>query len=121
MANGEFLRQHADDPELASHVMHDYTQADLDPQTRGMVDFAIKLTREPASMEETDVHTLRRLGLTDEQILSVVLATYMKNFLNRLANGLGVALAPERQKDVAGWLQGRATQQEWLMRPTSQS
>ena len=29
---------------MASHIMHDYTQADLDPQTRGMLDFAVKLT-----------------------------------------------------------------------------
>ena len=33
MAHGGFLRQHSDDPELASHIMHDYTQADLDDQT----------------------------------------------------------------------------------------
>ena len=32
-------------PELASHMMHDYTQAQLDPQTRAMLDFAAKLTR----------------------------------------------------------------------------
>jgi len=40
MAHGGFLRQHSDDPELASHIMHDYTTADLDPETRGMLDFA---------------------------------------------------------------------------------
>jgi hypothetical protein len=30
MSHGGFLRQHSDDPELSSHIMHDYTQADLD-------------------------------------------------------------------------------------------
>ena len=43
MAHGGFLRQHSDDPELASHIMHDYTKADLDLETRGMLDFATKL------------------------------------------------------------------------------
>ncbi len=45
MAHGGFLRQHSDDPQLASHIMHDYTKADLDPEMRGMLDFAVKLTR----------------------------------------------------------------------------
>ena len=49
MSHGALLRQHSDDPELASHIMHDYTTADLDPQTRGMLDFTAKLTRDPTS------------------------------------------------------------------------
>ena len=50
--------------------MHDYTKADLDPQTRGMLDYAAKLTRDPSSMQEVDVKGLRGLGLGDEQVLS---------------------------------------------------
>jgi len=56
MAHGGFLRQHSDDPALASHIMHDYTKADLDAETRGMLDFATKLTREPTNMSEADVN-----------------------------------------------------------------
>ena len=74
MAHGEFLRHASDDPELASHIMHDYRNADLDPTTRAMLDFATKLTREPAAMQESDVITLREHGLSDEQILSVALS-----------------------------------------------
>ena len=55
MAHGEFLRHASDDPDLASHVMHDYRNADLDPQTRAMLDYATKLTREPTNMQEADV------------------------------------------------------------------
>jgi len=50
MAHVGYLGQHSADPDLASHVMHDYTRADLDPQTRGMLDYAAKLTRDPASI-----------------------------------------------------------------------
>ena len=117
MAHGEFLRQHSGDPELASHVMHDYTVLDLDPQTRGMLDYASKLTRTPASMEESDVHQLRGLGLSDEQILSVVLITCVFNFMTRLADGLGVEVAPERQSSVESWLAGPAKEQGWLVTP----
>ncbi len=117
MAHGGFLRQHSDDPELASHIMHDYTKANLDPQTRGMLDFAAKLTREPSSMEEEDVQRLRSLGLSDEQILSVVLITCVFNFMTRLADGLGVEVPPERQEAHERWLTGPVLEQEWLMTP----
>ena len=117
MAHGGFLRQHSDDPALASHLMHDYTQADLDPETRGMLDFASKLTRTPTSMEQSDVQKLRDLGLSDEQVLSVVLITSVFNFMTRLADGLNVEVPEERQQAHERWLTGAATRQEWLMKP----
>ena len=115
MAHGGFLRQHSDDPELASHIMHDYTKADLDAETRGMLDFATKLTREPTNMSEADVNGLRALGLSDEQILSVVLITCTFNFMTRLADGLGVQVPEGRQEDHERWLTGPALQRDWLM------
>jgi len=117
MAHGGFLRQHSDDSELASHVMHDYTKADLEPQTKGMLDYATKLTRDPASMGRSDVEALRTLGLSDEQILSVVLITCQFNFMTRLADGLGVDVPPGRQEAHEKWLSPAAAQQEWLMVP----
>lgn len=100
--------------------MHDYTDADLDPQTRGMLDFAVKLTREPWAMQEADVKKLHGLGLSDEQILSVVLITCQFNFMTRLADGLGVEVSPGRQQAVQEWLTGPAADPGgWLMRPKS--
>ena len=115
MAHGGTLRQYSDDSDLASHVMHDYTKASLDSQTRAMLDFAVKLTKEPWSMHESDVQKLRSLGLSDEQTLSVVLITCMFNFMTRLANGLGVEVAPGRQGATEQWLTGPARDQKWLM------
>ncbi len=94
--------------------MHDYTTADLDPQTRGMLDFAVKLTREPTKMRESDVQALRDLGLTDEQILSVVGVTCLFNFMNRLADGLGVDIDADRQRSMDNWVTGPARNQDWL-------
>ena len=115
MAHGALLRQHSDDPELASHVMHDYTQAALDEQTRGMLDFTLKLTLDPSSMQRSDVEHLKGLGLSDEQVLSTVLITCVFNFMTRLADGLGVEISQERQAMIEQWLTGPARQQEWLM------
>lgn len=117
MSHGGFLRQHSDDPVLASHIMHDYTKADLDPQTRGMLDFAVKLTKEPWAMMKGDVARLRDLGLSDEQILSVVLITCNFNFMARLANALGVELGEGRQEQIEEWLSPEAAAQGWLMTP----
>ncbi len=116
MAHGALLRQHSDDPELASHVMHDFSQADLDPQTKGMLEYAAKLTKNPTSMEKSDVERLRQLGLTDEQILSVVLITCNFNFMTRLADGLGVKVDDGRQEAAERWLKGPALEQNWLMK-----
>ena len=117
MAHGGFLRQHSDDPELASHVMHDYNSADLDPQTRGMLDYASKLTKDPRSMQRSDVEKLRTLGLSDEKILSVALITCQFDFMTRLADGLGVEAPPGRQEAHERWLSPAAAQQKWLMVP----
>ena len=95
--------------------MHDYTQADMDPQTRGMLDFAVKLTKEPGSMKKEHIDGLKALGLSDEQVLSTVLITCSFNFFNRLANGLGVE--PGATEESLAWLTGPAREQQWLMSP----
>ena len=116
MAHGALLRQHSGDPELASHMMHDFSQADLDPQTKGMLEYAAKLTKNPTSMQKSDVEVLRNLGLSDEQILSVVLITCNFNFMTRLADALGVQVDEGRQEAAERWLKGPVLEQEWLMK-----
>ena len=99
---------------MTSQVIEDYTQANLDPQTRGMLDFAVKLTREPSSMQEADVQHLRDLGLSDEQVLSVVLITCCFNFADRLVDALGLPVPPDSKPDAQGWLAGPAARHQWL-------
>ena len=96
--------------------MHDFRNADLDPQTRRMLEFASKLTRDPGSMQEADVRDLRGVGMSDEQVLSVVLITCLFNFMTRLADGLGVEFPARNQKAIERWLTGPAKQQQWMMR-----
>lgn len=79
-----------------------------------MLDFAVKLTKEPTEMRESDVEALRSLGLTDEQVLSVVGITCLFNFMNRLADGLGVDIEAERQRAMDGWVTGPARDLDWL-------
>lgn len=94
--------------------MHDYTKADFDDKTRGMLDFAAKLTREPSQMRKADVERLRSLDLDDEEILATTLVTCMFNFMTRLADGLGVEYSQNAEAVMRKWMSAEALSQEWL-------
>ncbi len=72
----------------------DYRQADISHADRSMLDYAIKLTAEPWALEQQDVEQLRTAGFSDGAILDINQITGYFNFVNRLADGLGVELEP---------------------------
>jgi uncharacterized peroxidase-related enzyme len=55
-----------------------------------MLDFAIKLTREPGAMTEADVAALRHHGFDDTAVHDIVQIAALFNYYNRLAEGLGI-------------------------------
>jgi uncharacterized peroxidase-related enzyme len=57
-----------------------------------MADYAVKLTARPATVMEEDVVALREAGFTDAEILDICQITAYFNFVNRMADGLGVEL-----------------------------
>ena len=82
------------------HLKTDPAHAPLEPQDKAMIDFALKLTRAPATMKQEDFQFLQQYGFSEEQAVDIVLITCMFNFMDRLADGLGVALDPFMQKLV---------------------
>lgn len=69
-------------------------------------------------MAESDIEHLRSIGLTDEQVLSTVAITCVFNFMNRLADGLGVEIPEGREAIMSGWLSDEAKRaQGWLLQP----
>lgn len=80
------------DPEFVKALIEDPEKVELEPRTRAMVDYALKLTDKPASMQKTDVERLRGVGLGDRDILDLNLVAGYFAFVNRLADGLGVPL-----------------------------
>ncbi len=69
-------------------------------------------------MRESDVEGLRTVGLTDQQILSTVAITCVFNFMNRLADALGVEIPEGREAIMSQWLSDAAKQaQDWLLSP----
>jgi len=57
-----------------------------------MLEYAVKLTREPWNMIQADVQRLREAGFEDVEILDINQITGYFAFVNRLADGLGVEL-----------------------------
>lgn len=95
-------------------MIHDYRTSGLDATTVAMCDYAVKLTRTPEEMGESDIEGLREHGLSDEQILSVVLITCQFNFSNRVTMGLGIEPPAGRSTMLRRWLTGPARDYEWL-------
>ena len=78
------------DESLAESLQRDYRQADLDAADRAMLDYAAKLTLAPAQVQREDVERLRAAGFDDTAILQINLIASFFNYVNRVADGLGV-------------------------------
>tara|TARA_B100000700_G_scaffold330826_1_gene459328 strand:+ start:712 stop:930 length:219 start_codon:yes stop_codon:yes gene_type:complete len=50
------------------------------------------LTRDPGSIERGDIDRLRELGFEDRAVLDICQVVSYYNYVNRLADGLGVEL-----------------------------
>jgi uncharacterized protein YciW len=57
-----------------------------------MLEYAVKLNREPWNMIQSDVQRLRNAGFEDSDVLDINQITGYFAFVNRLADGLGVEL-----------------------------
>lgn len=90
--HGAGLRKLTGNDKLVEELSIDFRDADLDPPDRAMLEYAAKLTRDPGAVSEGDVSELRAAGFEDEAILDICQVTAYYNFVNRLADGLGVEL-----------------------------
>lgn len=71
-------------------------QADLNEQDRVMVAFVIRLTKQPSSLIEADVNALRAVGFNDQAILQITMIASWFNYVNRIADALGLGKASEQ-------------------------
>jgi len=77
---------------LVEAVKTDWTRARLPEADRALLGFADKLTRTPAAMTPDDVQALRASGFDDRAISDAVQVVSYFNYINRVADGLGVDL-----------------------------
>jgi uncharacterized peroxidase-related enzyme len=75
-------------------LRRDYTRANLDDADRAMLDYTAKLTLHAYRVTPEDLDRLRQVGFDDRAILQINLIASWFNYVNRVADALGVGRPP---------------------------
>lgn len=89
--HGESLTRESGDASLAEAVASGAWDQ-LDERLRALCSYALLLTRTPAAVAETDLAPLRAAGFDDRAIVDANQVVAYFNYVNRIADGLGVEL-----------------------------
>lgn len=85
-------------------MVFDYRNAPLSPEDRALCDYAVKLTLTPGKMNSDDIDTLKNTGFSEPQITIATQVISYFNYINRIADGLGV--------DPEDWM--TPSKEEWF-------
>jgi len=91
-AHAHDLRAEVDDASLVEAIKTDWTRAALKDADRALLDFAVTLTKTPGAMTRGHVETLRAAGFDDRAISDAVHIVSYFNYINRIADAVGVDL-----------------------------
>ena len=86
VAHGAILRIRAKNPLVADQVAINYRKADITPRQKAMLDFAMKVALEAATVGEADFAALRAHGFGDEDIWDIGAIAAFFALSNRMAN-----------------------------------
>lgn len=89
LAHGALLRKNFFSADQLAAIVKDFRNAGLSPEEVAMMSFAQKLTTQAHQVSEHDIDELRGLGLSDEEILYVVLASAARNFFSKTLDAVG--------------------------------
>jgi uncharacterized peroxidase-related enzyme len=78
------------DEALAEALQRDYRTAPITQQERVMCDYVVKLTKDATQCSPADHEKLRAAGFDDKGILQITLIASWFNYINRVADALGV-------------------------------
>jgi uncharacterized peroxidase-related enzyme len=99
-SHGSAVRGLSGDPILGEQIVMNYRAADLDKRQRAMLDFAVKLTVEPWTVEESDREGLRKVGFSDRDIWDIAAIAGFFNMTNRIASAID--MRPNSQYHALG-------------------
>ena len=86
------------DKDLVEALKQDYTTAPISPQDRVMLDYVVKLTKDATKVWKDDIEGLRTAGFNDQGILQITLIASWFNYINRVADALGVGRETPAEK-----------------------
>ena len=78
------------DDALVKALQEDYTRAALTDQERAMLDYVVQVTNDATRIGPSDHERLRAIGFDDTAILQITLIASWFNYINRVADALGV-------------------------------
>ena len=78
------------DEDLVKALQEDYTTAPVSGQDKIMLDYVSQLTRDATRISAQDHDRLRAVGFDDRAILQITLIASWFNYINRVADALGV-------------------------------
>ena len=96
--HAEALNAYWKDEAKINMLISDYKSIDFSIRTLAILNYAEKLTITPGLVNEFDVQNLRIHDIQDKDILNINLVVSYFNFVNRIANGLGVEFSEEEVK-----------------------
>jgi uncharacterized peroxidase-related enzyme len=68
----------------------DYKTAPISEQDRVMLDYVVQVTKDATRISPADHQRLRAVGFDDKGILQITLIASWFNYINRVADALGV-------------------------------
>jgi uncharacterized peroxidase-related enzyme len=89
LAHGAVLRKNFFSPEELKAIVTDFRGAGLPDEEVAIMAFAQKAATQPGEINADDYDNLRRYGLTDEEILDIVLACTARSFFSKTLDALG--------------------------------
>lgn len=78
------------DETLVAALRRDYRTADLNAADRAMLDYVVQVTRDATRISPADHDRLRAVGFDDRGILQITAIAAWFNYINRMADALGV-------------------------------
>jgi len=75
---------------MVEALERDYTTAPISKQDRVMLDYVVKVTKDATRCSRGDMDQLRAVGFDDRGILQITLIAAWFNYINRVADSLGV-------------------------------
>ena len=89
-SHAEFLRRVTLDDEFVEALRRDYTTAPITEAERVMLDYVVQLTKDAVKITPQHHERLREAGFDDTAILQITLIASWFNYINRVADALGV-------------------------------
>jgi uncharacterized peroxidase-related enzyme len=84
------LRSEVDDQDVVTRFAINWREAGLEERFVALLEYCVRLTTSPKDCSESDVILLRGHGYSDEAISDCVQVCGFFNYINRIADGLGV-------------------------------